>query len=119
MGGATGIVAAIKGGPGQARDAREVAKAALLETAARSDSVYVMGYLAQPFRDYGETGFKCWVGNLEHAKSDCACWDTFQKGFCPRRATCRWYHLGAPDLMRVIVQVQRRPADVSLGGQNM
>jgi len=109
MGGATGIVATIKGGPEQADHAKEVAKATLLEAAAHSESVYVMGYLAKPFRDFGETGFKCWVGNLHHAKSGCVCWDTFQKGFCPRRTTCRWYHLDVPDLMRVIVQIHRVP----------
>jgi len=106
MGGATGILAEVRGGVDKGSSALTAAKAALLAAAERSETVYVMGYAANPFRDYGDTGFKCWVGHLPTSLRGKGCWDNLQKGFCPRRSSCRWCHVEAPDLLRVVVRLQ-------------
>ena len=106
MGGATGILAEVHGGVDKGSSALTAAKAALLAAAERSETVYVMGYAANPFRDYGDTGFKCWIGHLPTSLRGKGCWDNLQKGFCPRRPSCRWCHVEGPDLLRVVVRLQ-------------
>lgn len=82
------------------------AKEALLGAAARSQSTYVLGYLARPFKDLGTTGFGAQVGFVTSAQEKVTCWDTYQRGFCPRRATCRWCHPLESDLIQIVVKLQ-------------
>lgn len=84
----------------------ELAQGALLEAASHSEDVYVVGYAAQPFQEFGDSGFRAWISRLPAAYESTACWDYYMKGFCPRRATCRWCHPMAPDLMQLVVTVQ-------------
>jgi len=76
--------------------ASAILKAALLDAAFSSDSVYVLGYEATPFEnDACGQGF---VATLAIAPSSweesTACWETYQKGVCPRGPTCSWLHPG-------------------------
>jgi len=106
MGGATGLVAEVRGGVDKGSSALTAAKAALLAAAEKSETVYVMGYAANPFRDDGDTGFQCCMGHLPTSLRGNGCWDNVQKGFCPRRSSCRWCHFDGPDLLTVVVQLQ-------------
>jgi len=80
------------------KEALQSAKDALLTFAASSQNTYVMGYEQTPFKDWVEhgspmtCGFSATIGIVPAEHQDTACWDTYQKGFCPRPATCRWCH---------------------------
>jgi hypothetical protein len=81
-------------------------KAALLESAANSQSVYVLGYEADPFQEDGTgSGFATALATMPTAWECTACWDTYSIGVCPRRKTCKWQHPGRKELqpVRVIV----------------
>mmetsp|Transcript_64264 Transcript_64264/g.170247 ORF Transcript_64264/g.170247 Transcript_64264/m.170247 type:complete len:183 (-) Transcript_64264:280-828(-) len=106
MGGATGLVAEVRGGVDKGSSALTAAKAALLRAAEKSETVYVMGYAANPFRDDRDTGFQCCMGHLPTSLRGNGCWDNVQKGFCPRRSSCRWCHFDGPDLLTVVVQLK-------------
>lgn len=112
MGTITTLSAQVQDGPSPAAEASqsalEAAKAALLATASLSQNVYVIGYLTEyPFEDFEDgTGFAASLGFVTRAQEDTACWDTFQKGFCPRRTTCRWCHPAQSDLVRVHVSLK-------------
>jgi hypothetical protein len=85
-----------------------IAKASLLETAARSQRVYVLGYEATPFvDDTFDVGFS---GTLAIASwQDYTCWETFRWGYCPRGCTCRWQHPARHEIqpIRVIIDIIR------------
>jgi hypothetical protein len=68
------------------------AKDALLTASAYAETAYVLGYASNPFQDSWDCGFWATIVCLPTAQQDMACWETYEKGFCPRRATCRWTH---------------------------
>lgn len=75
------------------------AKEALLEAAANSRNIYVMGYCApKPFTMRAQ-GFQATLGAMENATA--ACWHYYKKGFCRHGDKCRTQH---PDI-QVPVQV--------------
>merc|ERR1712196_235560 len=37
---------------------------------------------------------------------DRMCWDLFQKGCCPRRHQCRWYHPESSDIGKIKISVK-------------
>jgi len=84
-----------------------ISKAALLEAAASTQSVYILGYEATPFEDIvGSTGF---AGTLAITPNTCqfrACWGTLKKGFCPRGAKCKWWHPGRDEIQPIQVVVR-------------
>jgi len=91
----TTIVAEVNSsaGPYGSRETLNSAKAALLNAAARSQMTYVIGWGTVPFQDLGgDSGFKGLIGSVPMTMQDSVCWDTFQKGYCPRRTLCRWCH---------------------------
>jgi len=78
-----------------------IAKAVLLEAAARSQCVYVLGYEAVPFVDNAEgTGFS---GTLVIASGQRCCWDTYQNGLCRRGQKCKWRHPGRHEIQPIQV----------------
>jgi len=86
--------------------AMAASKSALLESAANSQSVYVLGYEADPFQeDASGSGFATALATMPTAWECTACWDTYSIGVCPRRKTCKWQHPGRNELqpVRVIV----------------
>lgn len=46
---------------------------------------------------------KATIGCITPLQEHSACWDTYQKGFCPHRDTCRWCHPMPKDLMQLVV----------------
>lgn len=80
-----------------------VVKMALLDAAANSADTYVVGYEKQPFIDMGPTGFSAKLGAVPAMQEDTTCWDTYQKGFCPRQSTCRWCHPHESDFAKIVV----------------
>jgi hypothetical protein len=81
-------------------------KSALLDLAANSQTVYVMGYEAQPFQDERDgSGFATVLAIMPLEWECSACWDVYQKGSCHRRKTCKWQHPGRNQLqpLRIVV----------------
>lgn len=113
LGQASTIVAEINdAGPYGVRETLSSAKAALLGAAARSQITYVLGWNAMPFQDMTEEhGFKGVIGSVPIAMQDTICWDTYQKGYCPRRTLCRWCHPLEIDLAPLRVYLRECHAD--------
>lgn len=84
--------------------AAAIAQAALLEATNRSQHVYVLGYETKPFEDNPHgTGFSATLAVASAEWEATACWDTFQKGFCPRGSACRWHHPGREEIQPIRV----------------
>mmetsp|Transcript_71343 Transcript_71343/g.127231 ORF Transcript_71343/g.127231 Transcript_71343/m.127231 type:complete len:405 (+) Transcript_71343:85-1299(+) len=77
-------------------------KATLLSMAAESETSYVLGYGAEPFKDTSD-GFKATIGCVTPLQEHCVCWDTYELGFCTHRNTCRWLHPLPADLMQFVL----------------
>lgn len=119
LGQTTTIAAEIRGNMGQygARETLSSAKAALLGAAARSQMTYVLGWGAVPFQDMpGDMGFKGMIGSVPMTMQDTICWDTYQKGYCPRRTLCRWCHPLETDLSTLRVILKRNESDTDRYG---
>lgn len=82
-------------------------KDALLSSAEQSENSYILGYGAQPFNNLDQLSFSANICCMPAAHRDTACWDFYEKGSCPRRATCRWDHPSDADMMRVIIMVKK------------
>jgi len=65
-----------------------LAKDALLHAAELSESTYIMGYGARPFNNLDACSFSANIGLVPAAHADTACWDTYEKGYCPRPQSC-------------------------------
>jgi len=75
----------------QAQPRLELVKQAILNAAAQSNSIYVVGYEASPFFAL-PTGFG-FSARLAMVEDDAtACWDLLTKGHCCRGCSCRWQH---------------------------
>lgn len=94
-------------GPNDSHEILGLAKAALLEAAANSQMTYVLGYGTVPFQDVTDSGFKAAIGSIPPSMQGSICWDTYQKGYCPRRALCRWCHPTETDLAQIRVLLKR------------
>jgi len=80
-------------------------KLVLLEAAANSQTVYIMGYEAEPFKDLSESMFATMLASLPIAWQHSACWETYSQGVCPRGKCCKWQHPGKRELQPVRVTV--------------
>lgn len=78
-----------------------VVKEALLQAAAASGNVYVLGYLAQPFVNT-PCGFAVQLA-ASPPESE-ACWDVLKKGACRRGGACRWRHPTQQRTVNVMIQ---------------
>lgn len=116
MGGKTMIVARSRSVSPNAAFILHSAKNAFLNAAAASENTYVMGYNAQPFNTLDVLSFSAKLGHVPTSHRSSACWDTYEKGFCPRCKTCRWDHPTENDLMSVIV-ILRGSACANLDGR--
>lgn len=86
---------------------RGIIKSTLLEAAGQSQSTYILGYATDPFDDMGDEGFSARVGCIPCEQEDSICWDTYQKGFCPRLSSCRWCHPKSSDLVTLQVFLEK------------
>jgi len=110
LGQTTTVVAEVHStlGPFGSHEILQLAKAALLGAAARSQITYVLGYFEAPFQDMCDSGFRAVIGSIPTNMQDSICWDTYQRGFCPRRSLCRWCHPLETDLAPLHVILKRR-----------
>jgi len=106
MGGTTMIVAKSVHSYPEVEWLFSMAKDALLTSAARSENTYILGYGTRPFNNLDTYSFSANICVVPQAHKNTACWDTYEKGYCPRCTTCRWDHPGEIDTMRVIVMVK-------------
>lgn len=81
------------------------AKGVLSQAAANSQTVYVLGYEAEPFKDLSDTAFLTMLASLPIEWQHSACWETYQAGVCPRGKSCKWLHPGKRELQPVRVSV--------------
>mmetsp|Transcript_64271 Transcript_64271/g.114701 ORF Transcript_64271/g.114701 Transcript_64271/m.114701 type:complete len:279 (-) Transcript_64271:135-971(-) len=105
MGGSTTVLAEVRScsvGAAMVGQTSCLLKATLLNTAAESESTYVLGYKSQPFQDTAD-GFKATVSCVSSLQEHSVCWDTYELGYCPRRNTCRWCHPLSKDLLQIVV----------------
>lgn len=107
MGGTTMIVAKSASKSPDALWILSLVKDALLDSAEQSENTYILGYGAQAFNNLDPLSFSCNIGCVPASHQNTACWDTYEKGFCPRCSTCRWDHPAETDTMRVIVMVKQ------------
>jgi hypothetical protein len=89
----------------------DLCKTELLRSAEVSSSVYILGYMAAPFKDLGpgdghRAGFKARLGFVPASMDQGVCWDAYGKGFCPRLATCRWCHPQDSDTLEVLCHLK-------------
>lgn len=81
------------------------AKSVLLEAAANSQTVYVMGYEVYPFKDKSESECAAMLAFMPVDWQQTACWDVYQKGKCCRGKTCKWRHPGKQQLQPIRIKV--------------
>jgi hypothetical protein len=79
-----------------------LAKEALLDAAASSKCIYVMGYCAPKPFDMRAQGFEATLGAMQVAQS--ACWHVFKKGFCRHAEDCCKEHPGYQAPVHVVVE---------------
>jgi hypothetical protein len=79
-------------------------KSAVIKTAEKSASTYVLGYEQSPFLST-PLGFSCMLCHVED--QDMACWDFLQHGRCKFEGCCRWQH---PQI-RATLNVMVAPSD--------
>jgi hypothetical protein len=107
MGGASALIVEV---PPDAmdlyEDLLELAKATLTEASDHSQPAYMLGRRAQPFSAFGDYGFQATLALLHPEGQDVACWDTYQRGSCPRPHCCRWQHPRSLDMAQLIVSVE-------------
>jgi len=87
-------------------------KAALIAACDHSQSTYVMGYEASPFKDLtssDEPGFKAALSAVPDSMQELVCWEMYQKGTCRNQGMCQWYH-PVPAHLLPIQLILRRPA---------
>jgi len=83
---------------------KAISKAALLEAAASTQIVYILGYEATPFIDnVCGTGFAGTLAITPHSRQLRACWDTLKKGRCPHGSKCKWSHPGRDQILPIQV----------------
>lgn len=116
MGGTTMIVGKSAHANPEAEPVFSKVKDALLHSAEQSENTYILGYGAQPFNNLDNMSFSANIASVPN--DDTACWETYEKGFCPRCATCRWDHPSDIDQVRVIVMIQKASPPVARGQWN-
>jgi hypothetical protein len=87
-------------------------KAALIAACDHSQSTYVMGYEASPFKDVtssDEPGFRATISAVPDSMQELVCWEMYQKGTCRNQGMCQWYH-PVPAHLLPIQLILRRPA---------
>lgn len=75
-------------------------KSAVINTAEKSASTYVLGYSHSPFMST-PLGFSCMLCYVED--QDVACWDILQNGRCKYEGCCRWQHPQIQATLNVMV----------------
>jgi len=109
LGGTTTIIGSYARGTLQVFEVMKklkIVKTVLLDAAANSKNTYVMGYTTDPFTEIGHSGFSTKLACVPAEQEASTCWDCYQKGVCPRRATCRWCHPEDRNLANVVVMLQ-------------
>lgn len=98
--------------PERVKRAQDAMKQTLLGASQGSENTYMLGYGANPFKDDAWDGGSSFVAALSYlppSRASSACWDTYQHGFCPRRAKCWWSHPCDVDTHRVRVSFGAAP----------
>lgn len=114
MGGTTMIIGESASTDPDVQFTFSLVKETLLNVAEQSENTYVLGYGAQPFNNLDQLSFSANIGCVPAAHQDTACWDTYEKGYCPRCDKCRWDHPSKFDTMRIIVMIKKQTSSTWL-----
>lgn len=107
MGGTTTIVAQSSSSNPDPQCVFTLTKDMMLQTAEHSTNTYILGYGGNPFNNLDQLSFSANICCVPAAHENTACWDFYEKGYCPRCTTCRWDHPSETDIMRVIVMIMK------------
>jgi hypothetical protein len=86
-------------------DVVHAARRALEDVTSNSKSVALLSKRVQR-DDRGGYSLRSSVACIPEDMEDRVCWDLFQKGHCPRRTTCKWYHPQESDIFKVKIVVR-------------
>jgi len=104
------LSAELQSGPRSCYDAIHLARQALEAITARVDSLALLSKRVQK-EDRGYS-LRSSVACIPSEARNSMCWDFFNKGNCPRRCKCHWYHPEASDVERFKVVI-KMPEDVA------
>lgn len=69
-----------------------VAQTCLIESCSKMKEVHLLGHRTGNIFKPSTQGFEAHVAYVPPEDEAKACWDLYQKGFCPRSGRCRWRH---------------------------
>jgi hypothetical protein len=104
LGQPTSITAELRSGSCTYYDAVHLARQSLEEITKRLTAVYLLSKRVQK-EDRGYT-LRSSVACIPAGYEDMMCWDLFNKGACPRRCKCQWYHPQDSDIGRFKVTIK-------------
>jgi len=93
-------------------DVVHAARRALEDVTSHSKSVALLSKRVQK-DDRGGYSLRSSVACIPEDMVDNVCWDMFQKGHCPRRMTCKWYHPQESDIFKVKIVVRCTEGTIS------
>lgn len=98
------LTAELQNGPRSCYDAIHLARQALEAITTRLDSVALLSKRVQK-EDRGYS-LRSSVACIPSGAQNSMCWDFFNKGNCPRRCKCQWYHPQGSDIERFKVVIK-------------
>jgi len=87
-------------------DAVHCAIGALEDSAASVRNLFILSKRVQKDKDGSGYSLRSSVACIPEGLEDKVCWDLLQKGRCPRRSNCQWYHPQETDIHRVRVSIR-------------
>lgn len=87
-------------------DAVHSATRALEDVSASLRNFSLLSKRVQKDKDGSGYSLRSSVACIPEGAEDKVCWDLFQKGRCPRRNNCHWYHPQETDIHRVRVSIR-------------
>jgi hypothetical protein len=111
------IVAELQNGQrSRCYDVVHAARRALEDVTSNSKSVALLSKRIQK-DDRGGYSLRSSVACIPEDMEDRVCWDLFQRGHCPRRATCKWYHPQESDIFKIKIAVRCTEETISSEGE--
>jgi len=104
------LSAELQSGPRSCYDAIHLARQALEAITTRLDSVALLSKRVQK-EDRGYS-LRSSVACIPSEARNSMCWDFFNKGNCPRKCKCQWYHPQGSDIERLKVVI-KSPEDAT------
>jgi len=98
------ISAKLQPGPLSAHEVVDRTRQALSAVTTRLRTVSLLSARVQ--RDDTSYSLRTSLVCIPEGGEDSVCWDLFNKGYCPRRGQCQWYHPQVSDTVRMKVSIR-------------